>query len=151
MRKSSMVLALIAGSAVSVALAATSPFDTKSSGVINVAVFGDSPYGVDAPFGGKTTDTSELQATPAFIDSINADPSISFVLHVGDIHSGKQYCTQGYDTTIYSLWAGFQHPLVYTPGDNEWTDCHKVGEGGGAYNANLQQIVYDTDANGNQI
>jgi hypothetical protein len=27
--------------------------------------------------------------------------------------------------------AGFDDPLVYTPGDNEWTDCNKSGEGGG--------------------
>jgi hypothetical protein len=40
---------------------------------------------------------------------------------------------------------------VYTPGDNEWSDCHKVGEGGGLYNANLQQIVYDIDASGNRV
>jgi hypothetical protein len=23
----------------------------------------------------------------------------------------------------------FKSPLVYTPGDNEWTDCNKSGEG----------------------
>src|SRR5262245_54926738 len=106
MLKSSLIFALVA---TSVAFAATSPFDTKSSGTINLAVFGDSPYGVDAPFGGKTTDTSELQATPAFIDTINAEPTISLVLHVGDIHSGKQYCTLSYDQTIYNLWTAFKH------------------------------------------
>jgi hypothetical protein len=34
---------------------------------------------------------------------------------------------------------------VYTPGDNEWTDCHKPGEGGGKHNATTQQIDYVTD------
>ena len=25
----------------------------------------------------------------------------------------------------------YTKPLVYTPGDNEWTDCNKTGDGGG--------------------
>ena len=51
------------------------------------------------------------------------------MLHVGDIHSGKQYCTEAYDRTDRRPVAGFADPLVYTPGDNEWTDCHKAGRG----------------------
>ena len=57
------------------------------------------------------------------------------MLHVGDIHSGKQYCTEAYDRQVFDLWKAFKDPLIYTPGDNEWADCHKVAEGGGAYNA----------------
>jgi hypothetical protein len=30
----------------------------------------------------------------AFINSINANPDVSLVIHVGDIHSGSQYCTE---------------------------------------------------------
>ena len=102
-----------------------------------VAVYGDAPYGT------KPTDTSEFAATPAFIDSVNADPDVSTVIHVGDIHSGKQYCTEAYDRSIYDLWSRFADPLVYTPGDNEWTDCHKAAEGGGTYDpATGQPIDY---------
>jgi hypothetical protein len=90
-----------------------------------LAVFGDSPYGV------KRGDTAQFDATPAFIDSINADPNVGLVLHIGNIHSGKQYCTQAYDQSIFDQWKRFADPLVYTPGDNEWTDCHKPAEGGG--------------------
>ena len=99
------------------------------SGSFTYAVYGDAPYGT------TPTDTSETDATPAFIRAVNADKAVSAVLHVGDIHSGSQYCTQAYDQQIADLWAGFADPLVYTPGDNEWTDCHKKKEGGGAYNA----------------
>lgn len=110
-----------------------------------VAVFGDAPYGT------SPTDTTELAATPAFIDAINADPDVSVVLHVGDIHSGKQYCTEAYDQQIFDLWTRFDDPLVYTPGDNEWTDCNKAGEGGGKYNATTGAIDYVLDGNGNQV
>ncbi|MFD8141451.1 hypothetical protein [Streptomyces sp. NPDC059708] len=99
-----------------------------------LAVYGDAPYGT------SPTDTSELQATPAFIADVNADPDVSTVIHVGDIHSGKQYCTAAYDQSIAALWKTFADPLVYTPGDNEWTDCHKPAEGGGKYNTATGQI-----------
>jgi hypothetical protein len=104
-----------------------------------LAVYGDAPYGT------SPTDTAEYDATPAFIDSVNADPDVRAVLHVGDIHSGKQYCTAAYDTSIYTLWARFADPMIYTPGDNEWTDCHKAKEGGGTYNATTGQIDYVLD------
>jgi hypothetical protein len=146
MRKPLLSGAVLAGSVVLAAGAANDPF-SKSQGVIEIAVYGDSPYGTDAPFGNPTTtDTSQLQATPTFIDSINAaDPQ--FVVHVGDIHSGKQNCTLAYDQKIYDLWTAFERPLVYTPGDNEWSDCHKVAEGGGAYDKNTGNIAYDAGTN----
>jgi hypothetical protein len=126
-------------------VAGADAFDTKSSGVLYIAVYGDSPYGT------SPTDTSELNAMPAFINSINTDPDISLALHVGDIHSGKQYCTQSYDLTIYELWQSFRMPLIYTPGDNEWADCHKPGEGGGTYNKTTLSIDYVLDGNGNPV
>ena len=107
-----------------------------------VAVYGDAPYGT------TPTDTAQFVATPAFVDSINADPDVSLVLHVGDIHSGKQFCTEAYDRSIYDLWTAFQDPLIYTPGDNEWSDCHKAAEGGGTYNASTQQIDLVLDGAG---
>src|SRR6185295_15125431 len=119
-------------------------FDLSSS-PLTVAVYGDSPYGT------TPTDTSQTQATPGFIASINADRKVALVLQVGDIHSGKQFCTEAYDRQIFSLWTAFQSPLVYTPGDNEWTDCNKAGEGGGAYNKTTHQIDYVLDSNGNPV
>jgi hypothetical protein len=105
-----------------------------------LAVYGDSPYGL------SNTDTSQVALTPQFIAAVNADPNVSGVLHVGDIHSGKSFCTVDYDNQIASLWSTFKDPLVYTPGDNEWSDCHKTGEGGGKYNATTGAI--DFIANG---
>jgi hypothetical protein len=130
-------------------LAAASPA-AADNGLLNlltnpstIAVYGDAPYGT------TPTDTAEYDATPAFIAAVNADPDVSLVLHVGDIHSGKQFCTEAYDRGIYGLWTAFKDPVVYTPGDNEWTDCNKAGEGGGAYNATTQQIDYVLDSSGN--
>jgi hypothetical protein len=106
------------------------------------AVYGDSPYGL------TNTDTSQTLATPGFVAAVNADPDVSTVIHVGDIHSGKQFCTEAYDRQIADYWSAFADPLVYTPGDNEWTDCHKKNEGGGVYNASTGQIDYVLGADG---
>ena len=46
------------------------------------------------------------------------------------------------------MWTQFKDPLVYTPGDNEWTDCHKSGEGGNVTDAAGNLVDY---ANGNPI
>lgn len=126
-------------------LAIAAPHAPAVDNVSTIAVYGDAPYGT------SPTDTEELQATPAFIASINGDPDVSIVMHAGDIHSGKQYCTAKYDQTIRKLWNTFADPMIYTPGDNEWTDCHKVSEGGGAYNAGTGQIDYQRDAKGKLI
>ena len=100
------------------------PTNANSKNVLTLAVYGDSPYGT------SPTDTVQTDKTPAFIESINKDPKVDLVLQVGDIHSGSQFCTESYDRTIADLWAGFKNPLVYTPGDNEWADCHKKKQGG---------------------
>ncbi len=145
-------LTLAAGFACSLLMAGPSfassngdALNSNSSNPLTFAVYGDSPYGT------TPTDHAEFDASPAFIDTINSDPQVRLVIHVGDIHSGKQYCTQAYDQSIYDLWALFKNPLVYTPGDNEWTDCNKAGEGGGSYNKVTKQIDYVLDANGNPV
>lgn len=81
------------------------------------AVYGDSPYGADH---------AQYNATPAFIDLINADRQVGAVLHVGDLHSGSEPCTKAFDEGLANLWKGFVDPVYYTPGDNEWADCQKA-------------------------
>ena len=116
--------------------------DTDQPSAFTIALIGDVPYGT------SPTDTRQLIAHPRFIAAINADPDVSLVAHIGDTHAGKQYCTQEYNKTIFEHWASFKHPLVYTPGDNEWMDCHKAKEGGGSYNKTTGNIDYVVDANG---
>ena len=140
---------LLAAAALCVAVAAPAAASASDSshpsGSFTYAVYGDAPYGT------SPTDTSETDATPAFIRAVNADEAVSTVLHVGDIHSGSQYCTQAYDQQVAGLWTSFADPLVYTPGDNEWSDCHKKKEGGGVYNAVTGQIDYVKDSDGNLV
>ena len=57
---------------------------------------------------------------------------LRLAVHLGDIKSGGARCDDSYFATIATDFAAFEDPLVYTPGDNEWTDCHRVSNG--AYN-----------------
>jgi hypothetical protein len=115
----------------------------EEAAAFSVAVMGDVPYGT------SPTDTKQLVLHPQFISSINSDAEISLVAHIGDIHSGKQYCTEEFNKTVFSHWTALSKPLVYTPGDNEWMDCHKAKEGGGSFNKTTGKIDYVLDAKGN--
>jgi hypothetical protein len=85
------------------------------------AVIGDTPYGAAA-----------AARFPSQVAQLNADSSLDFVVHVGDIKNGSTECSNEYFAQIRSDFDAFTHPLVYTPGDNEWTDCHRTNNG--AYN-----------------
>ena len=69
------------------------------------------------------------QAFPAFIDRINADPDVRMVSHLGDIKNGSSECSDGLYAQVRPDFNLFRDPLVYTPGDNEWTDCHRPADG----------------------
>ena len=83
------------------------------------AVIGDIPYG-----------NAQIANFPNVIGQINADADVRLVMHAGDIKSGSSLCSDSYFTLIRSDFDHFADPLVYTPGDNEWTDCHRANNGG---------------------
>lgn len=51
-----------------------------------------------------------------------AEPA--FTIHVGDTW-GAMVCDEAAHRTVRDWFARFEHPVLYTPGDNEWTDCRK--------------------------
>ncbi|MDP3803376.1 hypothetical protein [Brevundimonas sp.] len=60
----------------------------------------------------------------ALIARINkAKPAFS--IHVGDTW-GALPCTEDQHRSILGWFAKYDHPVVYTPGDNEWADCRKA-------------------------
>ena len=103
-------------------------------GHYSFAVIGDVPYGAD-----------QIARFPSWIGQINAaEPE--FTIHVGDIKNGSSRCDDAYYRLIRSDFDLFQGPLVYTPGDNEWTDCHRVNNG--AYQplerlAHVRSVFFD--------
>lgn len=82
-------------------------------------LWGDMPYK-------KAGDDPKL---PAVLNSINAS-DIAFSLYDGDIKDGSSKCTDDIYTDALKMFNRMAKPVVYVPGDNEWTDCHRVNNGG---------------------
>ena len=100
------------------ALALTSALIFPGSGFaqsFTFAAIGDVPYGPHEEFA-------------ALVDKINTQ-SLAFTIHVGDIKSGSTVCSDETFTSVRQLFDRFDRALIYTPGDNEWTDCHRVNNG----------------------
>ncbi len=93
----------------------------RSANRVTMAVIGDVPYG-----------TAQEPRFGDLIGAVNDDPKVRAVVHVGDIKSGSTTCTDERFAAVEAALATFEDPLVYTPGGNEWTDCHRVNNG--AYN-----------------
>ncbi|HEX9228684.1 MAG TPA: hypothetical protein VF885_18940 [Arthrobacter sp.] len=118
---------------------ATAADDTSDnvadSQAFTFGVIGDIPYG-----------EAEIAKFPSRVQDINADSSLKFVTHVGDIKNGSSVCSDKYFENIRTQFDTFEHPLVFTPGDNEWVDCHRTNNG--AYNPlerldKLREVFFD--------
>ena len=75
----------------------------------------------DAPYS-----DGEVKRLDHLIDDLNSEP-LAFVVHIGDITSGRGPCTDDWFAARKAQFARIQHPFVLLPGDNDWTDCHRSG------------------------
>lgn len=60
----------------------------------------------------------------SLIDEIN-QAAPPFTIHVGDT-GNVGACDPDYHNGVKAFFDTFEQPLIYTPGDNEWADCHGV-------------------------
>jgi hypothetical protein len=94
------------------------PWVSTSTAPIDLAVFGDTPYGA-----------VQIADMPNFLASLNNDPSIVGSVHLGDIKDGGSRCDTSYFQFVFDSFNSLKKPFLYTPGDNEWTDCHRFSNG----------------------
>ncbi len=95
------------------------PGAEQSGGAYQFAIIGDAPY----------SEEQERQFL-SVIDELNAT-SLAFVVHVGDTKGGENSpCSEEQLQHAHDLIQRIEHPVIYTPGDNEWTDCHRESNGG---------------------
>ena len=83
------------------------------------AVMGDAPY----------NDAEE----PVFLDMLDrvGREDLAFIVHVGDFKAGGySRCTDDLYRTRKAQFDKSAHPFIYTPGDNDWTDCRRKTNGG---------------------
>jgi len=79
------------------------------------ALIGDVPY----------DDAQTTNYFPNMIEELNR-ARLAFVVHDGDIKAGATPCTDAVFERIYAQFQTIRHPLIYLPGDNEWSDCGSV-------------------------
>ena len=103
-----------------ISCAATNPGGTSSAAeTYSFGLWGDMPYK-------KAGDDTKL---PAVLKSINQSP-IAFSIYDGDIKDGSSKCTDDIYAEALTMFNSMAKPVVYVPGDNEWTDCHRTNNGG---------------------
>jgi hypothetical protein len=94
-----------------------------------LGVWGDVPY----------SDVQTTSGVPNMIADMNRQ-RLAFTVHDGDIKAGGSRC----DDTVYAQFEAFLNslraPAMYTPGDNEWTDCDRPAAGGFDSEERLQHI-----------
>jgi hypothetical protein len=91
------------------------PVPEGPPGSFSIAVLGDAPYYA----------WEEIQYR-RMLRQIDAS-DLEWVLHVGDIFWHP--CTDDMYRSRLAWFRSLRHPLIYTPGDNEWFDCHETGSG----------------------
>lgn len=92
---------------------------SSSKHAFEFGVIGDVPYG-----------QAQVERFPDMIDELSAQAGeLEFLAHVGDIKAGSAECSDAYFWMIRGEFDRLALPLVLTPGDNDWTDCHRKNNG----------------------
>ena len=99
--------------------------------------FGDMPYRLP----------NDYERFENIITQINNQKSV-FSVHVGDFKSGSSLCSTEYFEKMHAYFETINPPFIYTPGDNEWTDCNR--KAAGEYDPNerlalLRKIFFGSD------
>ncbi len=94
---------------------------------LRFAAFGDMPY---CNRGGAEACAAELARVEQLTEAINAARP-AFSIFLGDTKAGGEACSDAIILDRTAAWFNrIRGPLIYTPGDNEWTDCWQPRAGG---------------------
>lgn len=83
----------------------------------------------DMPYVTPGTPDTQTPKIPALIADMNA-ARLAFSVFDGDIKSGSSLCTDDVYAAAIARFNTLRAPMIYVPGDNEWTDCHRTNNGG---------------------
>lgn len=84
---------------------------------IAIGLFGDTGYS-----------PRERELLPLLMAEMDKE-DLAFVVHDGDIKSGGSVCSDEVFLDMLGVFQASRHPLIFVPGDNEWTDCHRKNNG----------------------
>ncbi len=90
----------------------------RHSRATTLSIIGDTPYGDE-----------QVRQFPLLVADVDRQPDVRGVVHLGDVKSGSSTCTDERFRSVLGLFNTFDDPFVLTPGDNDWTDCHRANNG----------------------
>src|SRR5215475_11282811 len=92
-----------------------------------IGLWGDMPY----------NDVQALVGVPNLIADMNSQ-DLAFTVHDGDLKAGNgtpgsvtpTTCVDALYTQALRFFNALRSPAIFTPGDNDWTDCDRPSNGG---------------------
>jgi len=141
-----LAVLVLAGAAAGIAAAVGADQNqNKKTFEYAIGLWGDLPY-------------SDLQAqtgVPNLIADMN-DQELQFIVHDGDLKAGSgtpgsvtpTTCSPALYQQALGFFNAYRRASIFTPGDNDWTDCDRASNGG--YNSlerldNERQLFFSTD------
>jgi hypothetical protein len=103
---------------------------------------GDAPYTIGL-FGDMPYNALGKQQYPALLADINHS-KVAFSIFDGDLKAGGDgACVDSLYTTAIANFNTLERPLVWLPGDNDWTDCWgRYGPGTGGFDP-LERLTHE--------
>lgn len=114
-----LLVPLLALSLAGASLASERDDDEHNDESYAFGLWGDLPY-------------SPAQATvgvPNLIADMNVQ-KLKFTVHDGDLKAGGGVCNNAVYTQSLGYFNSLKAPAMFTPGDNDWTDCDRPAAGG---------------------
>jgi hypothetical protein len=109
----------IAGAAPAAGMAFDDDAHGRPNSTYSIGLWGDLPY-------------SDVQATvgvPNLIADMNAQ-RLAFTVHDGDLKQGSNSpCDDALYARALAWFRSLEAPAMFTPGDNDWTDCDRPSNG----------------------
>jgi hypothetical protein len=111
----------------------TSPSQGRGPETYTIGLFGDMPY--------NALGKSQYPSLLADVNQSNA----AFSIFDGDLKAGGDGpCSDSLYTTAIANFNTLERPLVWVPGDNDWTDCWgRYGPGTQPYSDPIERLSYE--------
>jgi hypothetical protein len=121
-----LTVPLLASSTISLATAKEKEYEGDNESYA-IGLWGDFPY----------SDVQALTGVPNLIADMNSQ-NLVFTVHDGDLKAGNSTagsvtpttCSNDLYTQALGYFNSLKAPAVFTPGDNDWTDCDRPSNGG---------------------
>jgi hypothetical protein len=119
LRRRALAILMIGLTTVGAAMAGDDYDDDDRDGYA-IGLWGDLPY----------SDVQTTVGVPNLIEDMNAQ-RLKFTVHDGDLKQGSNsLCDEALYQRALDWFNSLRAPAMFTPGDNDWTDCDRPSNGG---------------------